>query len=141
MTKKTEENQAFWKELEMNFLQRFQEETDSDYNFKIPLDIIDRYFTIVRGLNGSDQCLFPSNAQTSVLILLKRNFLRFQEFTEPEDIVRYINMIQSITLSKTLRYICDDQVKSRMYHFFLQNKDLLTKRDFKHWALSIYNFK
>ena len=75
MTKKTEENQAFWKELEMNFLQRFQEETDSDYNFKIPLDIIDRYFTIVRGLNGSDQCLFPSNAQTSVLILLKRNLL------------------------------------------------------------------
>ena len=61
--------------------------------------------------------------------------------TEPEDIARYINMIQSTTLSKTLRYICDDHVKSRMYHFFLQNKDLFTKRDFKHWAVSIYNFK
>ena len=59
LIKKTEDNQAFWRELELNFVQRFQEDTEADFNFKIPLDILSNYFSIIKNLNGTEQCQFP----------------------------------------------------------------------------------
>lgn len=140
-TKNTEDNQAFWKGLELNFIQRYLEETDADFAFKIPLDILENYFLTIRYLNGTNQSQFPSNLQSPFLPLLKRNFLRYHDFQTPQEVTMYTSMIFSLSQSKTLRYISDEQVKSRIYTFFLQNKDLFGKKEFRQWASSIYKFK
>lgn len=54
LTTNSEDNIAFWKELEMNFLQRYTEETESDYAFKIPLQTLENYFMTVKNLNGTN---------------------------------------------------------------------------------------
>lgn len=113
VTAKSEENQAFWRELELNFVQRYQEETDADFNFKVPLGILASYFSVARNLNGPEQCLFPSNTASPVYPLLKRNFLRYSEFETPEEIYKYNQMIQALVVSKALKYISDDQTKNR----------------------------
>jgi hypothetical protein len=73
--------------------------------------------------------------------LIKRNFLRYQTFESHEDLKSYIKIMTNINTSKQLRFICDDQVKSKMYLFFLQNKDNLSVKDFKNWAMCILSLK
>ena len=55
------DNQKFWTEVELNFVQTYTEETESDYTFKIPLDILKTYFEVIAYLNHDGLCTIATS--------------------------------------------------------------------------------
>ncbi len=140
MIKNTPDNQKFWTEVELNFVQTYTEETESDYNFKIPLDILKTYYEVCTYLNNEGLCTIATNTSVPMVHIMKRNFLRYKEL-QPEEIKNYLTIIECLVKSKSFRNIFDQQVKDRIVHFFNDNKEMFSLSNFKKLSIALQNFK
>lgn len=130
MIRASPDNQKFWTEVEFNFVQTYTEETESDYNFKIPLDILKTYFEVCNQLNQDGLCTIATSTQVPMVHILKRNFLRHKEL-QTDEIKNYLVIVECMVKAKSFRHIFDQQVRDRVVDFFNENKDQFTLANFK----------
>lgn len=94
-------------------MQTYTEETESDYTFKIPLDILKVYYEVLAHLNQEGLCTIATNTHVPTVHILKRNFLRHKE-VHSEEIKSYMTILECLVKGRVLRVIFDTQVKDRI---------------------------
>ena len=117
-------------------MQTYTEDTESDYNFKIPLEILKTYFELCNSLNFDGLCTIATNTSVPMVHIMKRNFLRHKQIQQ-EEIKSYIGIIECMVKAKSFRPIFDQQVKDRVVDFFNENKQQLTLANFKKLSQSL----
>ena len=87
-------------------MQTYTEDTESDYNFKIPLEILKTYFELCNSLNYDGLCTIATNTSVPMVHIMKRNFLRHKQIQQ-EEIKSYIVIIECMVKAKSFRPIFD----------------------------------